>query len=412
MPEVYLLILLFLIFIICIAVLARLLCCCKRNPNEIKEDVEKGQTEPFLLSIYENEEKSGEDNSVEELIFENLLVDKKVEEVQPVENFIQQPSPLLEELIYYYDTHVKIPAPKQNRASEVVDKIKSNLQLFMEDSETFVFGDIMCQGSSYEGLKVIKPNEFDLLLPLILKNSEWRYNKVENGYVFIKKLQRSHDTMTPYDKVIVNYVYLSPIDIRRNMQSILHKVLEKIRRSCNVHVTLRENGPALTLQVRYDNSCEMSIDIVPSISMRGKLFVAKRHPESDLYQCRTDDNKYNNLWRVSFSKEEKLIIKEMDENDECLQALKILKTIRVRKGKSSPLNKLSSYHLKTCMLHLNADRSIESRHQDKLDNCFKDLLRKLIEFLEDEKMPSFHDHHPIHQLSRSTEPKLLEVLAL
>ncbi|XP_033098602.1 mitochondrial dynamics protein MID51-like [Anneissia japonica] len=303
--------------------------------------------------------------------------------------------PLLMELRRYYRDYVAIPVDKRNRAFEVVEDIKNSLQKFVQDESktNYTFGDIMPQGSSYEGLKVMEPDEFDLLLPLMLKNSNWEYSKYQSsGYVFITKIQGYiFNTKTPYDNAIVNDVYLSPIVIKRKMQSIVKRAVDNMVFPNVQRVTLRESGPALTLEVLYDGSQRMSIDVVPSINIGNKLVVAKRHPDSDQYQSRTDHNMLNNLWRVSFSENEKAIIREMDGMYECRRTcLKILKTIQLRKG-SSQLGMLSSYHLKTCMLHLNADRSIGSWHQDNLDDCFKDLLMILIQFLNDGKMSSFFD---------------------
>ncbi|XP_033116348.1 cyclic GMP-AMP synthase-like [Anneissia japonica] len=311
--------------------------------------------------------------------------------------------PLLMELRRYYRDYVAIPVDKRYRAFEVVEDIKNSLQKFVQDESktNYTFGDIMPQGSSYEGLKVVEPNEFDLLLPLILKDSEWRSTEAAGseyhapGYVFIRKC--ISNTKTPYDDAIDNDVYLSPIEIKRKMQSIVQRAVKKLDFPNVQRVTLRESGPALTLEVIYDDddygSRKMFIDIVPSMNIRNKLFVAKRHPESDQYQNRTYHNIFNNLWRVSFSEKEKEIIREMDGERECRRTcLKILKTIQLKKG-SSQLGMLSSYHLKTCMLHLNADKSIGSWHQDNLDDRFKDLLMKLIQFLKEEKMPSFSDRN-------------------
>ncbi|XP_033116347.1 mitochondrial dynamics protein MID51-like [Anneissia japonica] len=312
-----------------------------------------------------------------------------------LESFIQRRGPLLMELRRYYHNHAAIPVHRRKAAIEVVEAIKCFLQRFVKNDWTtnYTFGNIMAQGSGYEGLQVIEPDEFDLLLPLMLKNSNWKYSKYQSsGYVFITKIQGYvFNTKTPYDNAIFNDVYLSPIAIKRKMQSIVKRAVDNMVFPNVQRVTLRESGPALTLEVLYDGSRRMSIDVVPSIKIGNKLVVAKRHPDSDQYQSRTDHNMLNNLWRVSFSENEKVIIREMDGNNECRRTcLKILKTIQLRKG-SSQLGMLSSYHLKTCMLHLNADKNIGSWHQDNLDDRFKDLLMKLIQFLREEEMLSFFD---------------------
>ncbi|XP_033119756.1 uncharacterized protein LOC117119056 [Anneissia japonica] len=324
-------------------------------------------------------------------------------------HLVQRRKPLLIELRRYYHYYAAIPVHERKRSIEVVEAIKHSLQRFVRDDNntTYTFGNIMPQGSSYEGLKVIKPNEFDLLLPLMLTNGEWNYTEAKwkneesdyeyevPGYFFITKIRRH--IKTAYDNAIVNDDFLSPTKVKRKIQSIVQRAVDQMTVTDVQRVAPRESGPALTLEVEYDYGQRMNIDIVPCIKLidkldntNYKLFVAKRHPEADLYQCpnRNDRNIFNHIWRESFSENEKLIIREMDSKNECRRAcLKILKTIQVRK--SCPLKGLSSFHLKNCMLHLNKDIDIGPWHQDNLDDRFKDLLLKLNEFLTDEYMPNF-----------------------
>ncbi|XP_071943902.1 mitochondrial dynamics protein MID51-like [Antedon mediterranea] len=151
-------------------------------------------------------------------------------------------------------------------------------------------------------------------------------------------------------------------------------------------ITLKVHGPAFPLRVWYDFYQEMSIDIVPAIRLNDRLFVSKRHPHA------TDSplDLYNNMWRESFSKQEKYIIKTMDRKKECRKkCLKILKTIQIV-NPSEQLRFLSSYHLKTCMLHLN-NECVEPWDEEYIGDRFRDLLLVLNTFLERGVMESFFD---------------------
>ncbi|XP_033120701.1 cyclic GMP-AMP synthase-like [Anneissia japonica] len=323
-------------------------------------------------------------------------------------HYLQRRKSLTKELRRYYSEAVAIPNAKRKRAKEVVEDIKRSLQWFVglmpinESESKYIFGNIISQGSSYEGLKVIEPNEFDLLLPLELEDGLWTYTAetaeehnddaivAQTQYFYIEK---DENAKTLYENAIFNCVYLDPITIKQRMQSIVQRAINKMNFPyLQGDITLCHGlGPALTLGVCYDDDKQkMKIDIVPSIRIDDNLFVAKKHPDADY---KSPENMHNYLWRESYSEKEKKIIKKMDKEDECRRTcLKILKTIREKKEKKASLleEALDSYHLKTCMLHLNDDKTIGPWDKDKLKYRFKDLLRKLLEFLEKKTMPNYH----------------------
>ncbi|XP_071965971.1 cyclic GMP-AMP synthase-like receptor 3 [Antedon mediterranea] len=304
--------------------------------------------------------------------------------------------PLLNALRKYFHEHVSIPVVEQKRAKTVVEKIK----LILEDNfktSNFVFGTIYHQGSSYEGLKVIREDEFDLLVPIKMGTDLWKAeenaegcNTHSSGYYFIKKVRNG---ATHLNDCVVNG-YINPISTFRQMQSLVQGVVNQINQEL-FGITARQsvNGPALTINVTYDSRKQLSIDIVPCIELDGTRYVAKRHPKAESPNSRQapGQNIYDQLWRRSYTQKEQIIISDMDWQNECRRAcLKILKTIRVKRG-ASQLGMLSSYHLKTCMLYLNDDTSVTQWHQDYLHDRFKDLLRTLIKYMEKYDLPNFHN---------------------
>ncbi|XP_071965973.1 cyclic GMP-AMP synthase-like receptor 3 [Antedon mediterranea] len=276
----------------------------------------------------------------------------------------------------YLLNEVNIPQHEQTQAKDAIQKIK-NVFVRSHHSSPFNFRQIFHQGSSYEGLKVIAADEFDLLVPLNL-STNWRITGGGlDGYYLIEKT--SHYT----DSTLGNLIEdgrLNPDRVRRSMQSTVQTVVNGIG-DLGMRINLSYSGPAITLDVGY-NGRSMSIDIVPSLNIGGRHFVAKspRHLHTP---------EYDQLWRESFSDREKSIFNNIDRINECRRdTLKILKTVQKKAGLSQ-LGMLSSYHLKTCMLHLNSDRPDLSWHQESLADRFKDLVQTLMHFLETRNMPNF-----------------------
>ncbi|XP_033108720.1 cyclic GMP-AMP synthase-like [Anneissia japonica] len=327
--------------------------------------------------------------------------DPDTEEENQIGSENKERSRLLDELRKYFMDHVAIPVADQKRAKSVLEKIKQVFQRHIKASCNHDFGDIFHQGSSYDGLKVMKEDEFDLLVPLkMVTVGVWEAVEAEGvngcnapGYYFMKKAEKH--VATSLDRCIVNG-NLSPISTFRHMQSLVQGVINRMNKELpDITMTLRVSEPALTLDVVYGRNEKLSVDVVPCIELGGRYYVAKRHPKAEKQNSRhtPGQNIFDQLWRRSYTEKEKLIVRGMDWEHECHRAcLKILKTIQKKRG-SSQLGMLSSYHLKTCMLHLNDDTSspIGSWHQDELHHRFKDLLSTLIKFLEDRKLPNFHN---------------------
>ncbi|XP_033108690.1 cyclic GMP-AMP synthase-like isoform X2 [Anneissia japonica] len=292
---------------------------------------------------------------------------------------------LLGELRQYRKDYVEIPQSEQTRAREIVEEIKREFQQHNSGSP-YNFGQIFHQGSSYEGLKVIKADEFDLLVPLNLNNRDWKITtssqRGTSGYYMITKQHGS--SVATFDN-FTEQGGLIPARVRQNMQSVVQKAVNSMG-GRHFSINLRPTGPAITLHVIYDYSKELSIDIVPCLQVNGRSFVAKSPPNS---LRNTTSNVYDRMWRESFSDQEKEIINGMDGMNECRRdCLKILKTIQKRRG-ISQIGMLSSYHLKTCLLHLNNDQPDLTWNQEDLADRFEDLLNTLMKFLENRNMPNF-----------------------
>ncbi|XP_033125621.1 uncharacterized protein LOC117123719, partial [Anneissia japonica] len=188
-------------------------------------------------------------------------------------------SPLLSELRQYRIKYVDIPHDEQTRAKAIVQNIKLKFQQYNSGSP-YNFRQIFHQGSSYEGLKVIKADEFDLLVPLNLNNHDWiiatSSQQGTSGYYMITKQHGS--AVTTCDN-FTEQGGLIPAKVRQNMQSVVQRAVNSMS-GRNFSINLRPTGPAITLHVVYDHGKESFIDIVPCLQLNGRSFVAKSPPNS------------------------------------------------------------------------------------------------------------------------------------
>ncbi|XP_022100905.1 cyclic GMP-AMP synthase-like [Acanthaster planci] len=136
-----------------------------------------------------------------------------------------------------------------------------------------------------------------------------------------------------------------------------------------------------------ENNDILSIEIIPGIAIGKKssgyrkLFVAKdftlRNSCQDL------------LWTaVTYENERVLLYKVNKADDGCrLRVLKILKALR---RKDEALAQLTTYQMKHALLHLCDEQVDQTQWQKrKLEQCFIEILGKLVEFVAKRELPHF-----------------------
>ncbi|ELU07378.1 hypothetical protein CAPTEDRAFT_203641 [Capitella teleta] len=148
--------------------------------------------------------------------------------------------------------------------------------------------------SSHEDMKIRKPDEFDVLIPIETDDADWRLRDFHEDDCFV--------TIAPC------YVWgqagvLSAASIRARFQGAVQRFVNKYIRGYKLKPST--HGPAVTLDVYDGNRKLFSVDLVPLVRLEGNWLVAKPHPAS--VGKPLSPERY--LWRRSFNHQEHDYIK-------------------------------------------------------------------------------------------------------
>ena len=282
------------------------------------------------------------------------------------------------------------------RAKRVVEEIKQMVMSHLQETcPSLGIGQLMHTGSVYEGLKVIRPDEFDVMMPLKLEPKIWKLDEGKaslrgaDGYWFVRRKELGSIPLgaSPWDKSLIGDC-LSPSKIISRFIGLIQKGINRQESTSEYEIRLRKSGPAITLDVRYDGYKHLSIDLVPAVSVGGVCVVAKNHPRALQSFSDTD---FQNLWRRSYSEEEKDKLRKMDLQDGgCrLKCLRIVKAIRLNHRQQFGM--LPSYVYKTLLFHL-VDMEDEW-HQEALAERIIDMFKTLEGYLKSGNLDHYFDPH-------------------
>ena len=257
-------------------------------------------------------------------------------------------------------------------------------------------------GSAFEGVKVSPDIEFDVMMI-----------GTDTHIINIKELS------TPgYYHLIYGWIYSICTLFLLSPQTKLNNFFGKLQKAINDHqdmsrlVKLRHHGPAVQMDV-YKNETDMhrdenkwySVDLVFAYEVKqgeqNRIFVAK--------QLKSDQK----AWRISYSLEEKALFNQMDRdkdgrpnNDCCKEVLRILKAWCYRHKEMRPL---TSYHLKTVLLHeVRAERDWGPYKVSlRVNGCFYRLYLALLF----RNLPHYFDRriNLLHRM-QTTKAKTIKVI--
>ena len=204
--------------------------------------------------------------------------------------------------------------------------------------EPLDISDVACErivytGSAFEEVKVsTKLLEFDIMMIYPLDLDYFRAKELSTpGYYYI----------------VSNDYFVDPQPTLAGFFSMLQKLINKHQDMSRL-VKLCHHGPAVQMDVyreeeKREGSKWYSFDVVMACEVKianetkRRIFVAKPL-KSDSY-----------AWRISYSLEEKELFENMDRDNGCRkQVLRILKAWCYKMPEMRPL---TSYHLKTVLLH-------------------------------------------------------------
>ncbi|ELT87913.1 hypothetical protein CAPTEDRAFT_209276, partial [Capitella teleta] len=198
----------------------------------------------------------------------------------------------------YYEDSVAVDSWEIERMTDIYRHLKSEVRIFLQRQLPFDIGDPIDRGSSHEGLKIRRADEFDVLIPLEISGSNWSFENYALDNCFVKIVERGHD-------------YFIPSNLRQDV---------------------------------YDGFTKLfSVDLVPLIKLGNTWAVAKPHPDSVGIRYSAEGV----LWRRSFTHRESHYIKNISH--ESKKVLKIVKAMRL--DNYTQMGMLPSYVYKLAFLH-------------------------------------------------------------
>lgn len=304
---------------------------------------------------------------------------------------IQQPS-LHEELLLYYQQYVDIPAARLQAVQTVVQQVtRAVTRQLGEPPNSFKrlalkIGDMVSFGSASEGLQVVRPNCFDVMVPVMFGSGN----------------SHAHEASVGGRQVAGSYVIVLADDsgqlcddeqrlVTAKLVDVLQVVIEKAAQDVTgYHCIIQppsQTATTVSLAMYVDGS-DVTVNFHPFVIIGDQLFLPA-DPTWSSTQCDVDGR----LWMQSFVRQEKWSVDRFDSSV-CghLMALKILKAIRLNHVEQ--FGSVSSYHLKILLFHVLEDLPDSC---DWLENAVGerliDLLTRLTQALRDHHMSHYFDQN-------------------
>ena len=283
----------------------------------------------------------------------------------------------------FSEKNVKIAEADKTRSKQLVkDYIEGHIMEYVERNSPLPIQGLEHTGSVYERLKTEASDEVDFMVvvktakpgrPGLRSDPEITVEQTgKPGYVHFRVREGStlHSYATPEG-------FISPERFRDHwLHSLVSRAAKDFNdssQSSDVHLHVRQHGPAVQLDITEKKTCAklLSVDLVPSLETdAGAHFVPK--PNKSLSTRHPDL-----LWRQSFSVAEKKTLKNMDKDDHgCRHELfRIVKTLV--QNEPTSFGALNSYHLKTAFMHYIKQNPGNWAGQHSLGDHFVGYLEEL-----------------------------------
>ncbi|EFA01049.1 cyclic GMP-AMP synthase-like receptor [Tribolium castaneum] len=297
--------------------------------------------------------------------------------------------------------------------------LESVLRTFVEQMKTqdplfkALFRRVFYGGSFYDGLKVGKPEEFDLdiLLHIPIYAQPVLNESNVPGFVWLKLNNLDGWLRQPEGRVYKDFrkKFLADNDFLdtgktlRWMESLVQKTLNTLpwvnNATCELtnefgtfHINWWKGGPAMTLGISHSSGEKiMDVDLVacfvfsgdkwpingyrsnPFPSTKPEFFIVPKKPQGPV-------NPQGRYWSLSFQEQERVLI---DNKNRLKPAVKLIKKL---KEKTHP--NIASYYIKTVFLHI-IEQKDQSFWNKSLREVFMTTLREYNEFIADQSIPYY-----------------------
>ncbi|XP_033125199.1 cyclic GMP-AMP synthase-like [Anneissia japonica] len=277
-----------------------------------------------------------------------------------------------------------LPYEEEEQRLAVYKQYANGLIARIQRNTSFVRGlNPIHVGSSDDGLS-LATSDFNILIPLSVGNSVVRVVEIAPGCVTLKlppapMLKERNDKWLGWRSA---GGYLCPTLANKMFHGFATQWLE-IRGYNDVTIEPYDvvNSRSVRVSIKRPSVLTITIEVIPALKLHGFQFpfIAKKFQFASSPMA----------WSMVTYEREKVLLKSinMADNNCRSKALCVLKYLRLH---DSVLANLTTYQMKTCLLHI-ADCEIDETKWRKqtVDRCFIKLIETLMKFIENKELPHF-----------------------
>lgn len=327
---------------------------------------------------------------------------------------IKQPQddldPLAVVLNDFYENRVRLGLERKEICEEIAQAVSDKILRKIETADNRFRGrSVVSQGIPYDGLQAEEPIQLDMIVQLSFgKSSAVFFTKDEEN----ESLHVQPESSTVWKDCLSRNGFLSADKVNQILRYYVSKAVSMFNQY--VKEGAKEKLPKRMRSISMKDGAEIVLVVNKDITI--KLLPAFVIPDSRMDPARQDcpssshvvcrpyiydsARKMKMVWKWSFFVGEKNRIRALGSPSCRVQLLRILTEIR---DTHEGLKMLSSYHLKHLLFHETQrlkDTTFWS--SEKISERFKDLLKRLLNFLEEGNLPHYFmqppDFEPINLL--------------
>ena len=319
-------------------------------------------------------------------IFDDHWLVESPRRIQFERTMLAPESPLSLQLDFFYEAVVDIPDRHIESAHQRVDNFIEYLLPRLKKLGNKIgikITNIIGAGSFFDDVQVINARETDLFV--VFKKERTQLQNISSGYKFVPlKRYVNKDGGTPdvfrYGRS-ADGTYLSSLTVAQNMFDLVDRAL-KLHSFAKIKDFCIEDGAAQIQVVLKD---KYTMNLIPAAHLESddsflvtRPYTYDENPSSDA------------IWRVSQLIKEHKILSQMDRADRGMRR-KAFKTLKALVKVEPTLEGITSYHIKTVLLHT-FDTTVDSVprwQKESFESLFLLLLRELSKSLSDKVLHNF-----------------------
>ncbi|XP_078256197.1 cyclic GMP-AMP synthase-like [Rhinoraja longicauda] len=320
---------------------------------------------------------------------------------------------------------LRIRSDERSQASRRVNKVVDHLVQHISEDPAFASIKKLSSGSYYERVKILAPNEFDIMITVPVERIHCQEVDIEGAFYHIAFKRCSPDY--PLKQFVCDGLLSAEKMLCHLRKLIINAV--KLLPDSKVEVKRKKPGsPAVTLVIGGDGVL-ISLDMVLALEVNKQSWpastteglriedwlgtkvrtefrrdhfylVPKQQPFETTEGARALSNQ--EMWRISFSHIEKKMIMNHGNMKTCCEngspkccrksCLKLLKHLIEKLKEKHPriLAHVCSYHAKTTLFHACVQRPTDEMWRpEDLAECFLQLLDSFTDHLRRANLPHF-----------------------